>query len=111
MTKKRDKPSPFQLAKLGELEPAQESESKADSKRMDHTMVKCKCLLCNLHFILCTNWPERHSHQTINCPECGQRGQGLLVWQEHVDQPIFRVVPGDAQEVETVLPRKDPLDQ
>ena len=31
MTKKIDKPSPFRLAKLGELEPAQESESMADS--------------------------------------------------------------------------------
>jgi hypothetical protein len=111
MTKKKDGPSSLRRVPIGRIEPGQGPEPDTESRRADHTMVKCKCLLCNLHFILCTNWPERHSQATIYCPECGQRRQGLLIWQEHRDQPIFKVVPGRAQEVTYVPPRKDPLDQ
>ena len=61
-----------------------------------HTQVKCKCMKCGLHFIICTFEPKQHTAGTIHCPECGQRGRGIMIWAEKVCAPIFKVVPGAA---------------
>lgn len=60
-----------------------------------HTQLRCKCLGCNLHFVVCTWHPEKFTKGTVHCPECGQTGAFLIHFKE-VDAPIFTVVPGDA---------------
>jgi len=62
-----------------------------------HTQVKCKCAACQLHFIVCTWHPEKHSAKSLYCPECGQCVGKFTVWSEAVPQPIFTVVPGAAR--------------
>ena len=61
-----------------------------------HTQIKAKCLRCGLHFVICTWHPERHTADTITCPECGQKDGMYCVWEEKVPDPIFTVVPGPA---------------
>lgn len=34
------------------------------------TQLKAKCLVCSLHFIVCTEYPEQHNRDTLSCPEC-----------------------------------------
>jgi hypothetical protein len=61
-----------------------------------YTRVKAKCLGCSLHFVLCTWHPERHSAQSLYCPECGQHEGQFLVWTECVPGVVGQEVPGDA---------------
>jgi hypothetical protein len=60
------------------------------------TEVKVECLACGLHFILCTWYPERHSADTINCPECGNTGTGFMISRQREFGFIFERVPGSA---------------
>lgn len=62
-----------------------------------YVRLKAKCLTCNLHFVVCTEYPERHSHKTIYCPECGRRGGDFLTYAEPVSGEIWQEVPGNAQ--------------
>jgi hypothetical protein len=110
MAQKKSNPDAPGFVPLDQLEPSDTGNHEAGADRTDFTMLKCKCLQCGLHFMLCTWYPERHSDATIICPECGQRGQGLLVWQEHVKQPISETVPGGAQFAQSTMPRKSPRD-
>ena len=61
-----------------------------------YTRVKAKCLLCSLHFVVCTWQPESHSAATLFCPECGQHEGEFSVWSEIVADHIAREVPGNA---------------
>ena len=99
MTTKRDPRLPRNIP-IDRLEPSRELEPPAGVSGNSFTMVKCKCLPCGLHFVLCTWYPERHSTATIFCPECGRRGGGMLIWHEHVDAPVSDFVPGTAQQHE-----------
>jgi hypothetical protein len=110
MTKKKHLPKGAGFIPQDQLVPSEEEAPEDDPYRTDFTMLKCRCLKCRLHFILCTWHPERHSNVTIHCPECGQRGEGLVLWQEHVNQPISATVPGNAQPVTGTLPRREPWD-
>jgi hypothetical protein len=60
------------------------------------TLVKVKCLECQLHFTLCTWEPDRHTARTIHCPECGQHRGHYMVWRESGLGFIFQHVPGRA---------------
>ena len=62
-----------------------------------HTQLKFKCMMCGLHFIVCTWRPEKHSVISEYCPECGQHNGRFIMWSEPSDLPIFAVVPGNAQ--------------
>jgi len=63
------------------------------------TQVKAKCLNCSLHFIVCTDSPERHSAATLICPECAQCQGRFLLWYQRMFGFIFQVVPGRQQSV------------
>ncbi len=65
-----------------------------------HTQLKVKCLTCNLHFILCTEHPERHNAKTLYCPECGHHAGEFATWTEVVAGPIYKQVPGNAKPAE-----------
>ncbi len=69
-----------------------------------HTQVKCKCFSCNLHFVICTWHPERHTADKLTCPECGQNKGAFTMWVEEVSAPICTVVPGRAPLAGMVLP-------
>lgn len=107
---KKDKSGLPRFVPLDQVVPGQPADHEAEADHTDFTMLKCKCLKCGLHFMLCTWYPERHSDSTIFCPECGQRGEGMLLWQEYVNQPISETVPGGAQLVQSTLPRRSPRD-
>ena len=49
-----------------------------------------------MHFILCTEHPERHSRDTLHCPECGNHDGDFVTWTETVEGEIFLIVPGHA---------------
>lgn len=61
-----------------------------------YTQVKVKCLNCGLHFIICTWDKDRHTNQTIHCPECGSHNGAHLVWIQEKPGFIFEDVPGNA---------------
>ena len=60
-----------------------------------YTQFRIKCMSCGLHFIICTDYPERHGMETVYCPECGQHGGGYLIYEAKVPGFIFEAVPGD----------------
>ena len=60
-----------------------------DSKTTIYSM---KCMNCGLHFNIYTWYPERHSIDSIFCPECGLQGK-FIIWKSVVGDPIFRHVP------------------
>ena len=62
-----------------------------------YQQIKCKCLNCGLHFVICTDDPDRHTISSIYCPECGQNGGLFMVWRETVSGFIYETVPGHAQ--------------
>ncbi|NDZ12028.1 hypothetical protein [Variovorax sp. WS11] len=64
--------------------------------RATYTRLKAKCLLCSVHFIVCTLQPERHSAATLFCPECGQHEGAFMLWSEDVVGGIAQEVPGNA---------------
>jgi hypothetical protein len=110
MVAKKDKPGTTRLIPIDQIELGESNVTETDAFRTAFTMLKCKCLKCGLHFELCTWYPERHSDSTIYCPECGHRGEGMMLWQEHVNQPISETVPGRAQLVQCKPPRRSPQD-
>jgi hypothetical protein len=59
--------------------------------------VKAKCLVCSLHFVLCSWHPERHNAKSLHCPECGQHEGQFLTWQEQVTGTVGQEVPGNAK--------------
>jgi hypothetical protein len=63
----------------------------------EFSVIKAKCLACSLHFLVCTDSPERHSSETLYCPECGQHDGGFLVWSDKVNGFIFELVPGRSE--------------
>ena len=66
-----------------------------EEKKSNFVKVKAKCLKCSLHFIVCTWSPERHTAQTLVCPECGQHRGQFLVWKEVPSEAlIYQAVPG-----------------
>lgn len=56
--------------------------------------LKAKCLHCGLHFMVATEMPERHTNESLHCPECGHHGGHFLVWSEPGDGFIFQHIPG-----------------
>jgi DNA repair exonuclease SbcCD ATPase subunit len=66
------------------------------------TKVKAKCLVCGLHFIVCTWSPDDHTAASLRCPECGQRSGRYIVWKEPGPGFIFQHVPGGAKLTEIV---------
>ena len=60
-------------------------------------VIKAKCLACSLHFLLATERPERHSNETLHCPECGHHAGEFFVWRDEVHGFIFELVPGRSQ--------------
>ncbi len=63
---------------------------------MSHAQIKVKCLSCALHFIVCTWFPDRHTFDSLYCPECGQHSGNFALWKEDVAQHIHMAVPGNA---------------
>ncbi len=59
--------------------------------------VRAKCLVCGLHFILCTDRPAEHGPDALHCPECGQRSGVFVAWVAQVEGFIWQAVPGDAE--------------
>lgn len=80
----------------------------AKAKKFTHTQLKCKCLMCNLHFIICTEHPERHSQHTVHCPECGKHDKGMVLWGEKKAGFIFETVPGNAGLIGVLMPGPRP---
>jgi len=64
-----------------------------------YTAIKAKCMNCGLHFIVYSSEPERHSGETLYCPECGNHGGGFLTWYQKIFGFIFQMVPGSGQSV------------
>lgn len=62
-----------------------------------YSLIKCKCLNCSLHFVLCTWQPELHSRDSITCPECGEKNGNLIVWKQNTFGFIFELVPGNSK--------------
>lgn len=62
----------------------------------NHQQVKCKCLKCGVHFVVCTWHAEKHATESLHCPECGQHEGLFCLWREDVPAPICTVVPGAA---------------
>ncbi|MFZ5952865.1 MAG: hypothetical protein ACOYXC_19330 [Candidatus Rifleibacteriota bacterium] len=60
-----------------------------------YTRVKAKCLACDLHFIVCTWYPEKHTRQSLFCPQCGQHEGAFELWKQRVEGFIFQEVPGE----------------
>jgi hypothetical protein len=56
--------------------------------------VKAKCLRFALHFVVCTLGPERHTHESLHCPECGSHDGNFGIWREQVEGDIVQDVPG-----------------
>ena len=69
----------------------------AATSEASFTVIKAKCLACSLHFLIPTWHPERHTNETLHCPECGQQQGAFLVWQDEVHGFIFELVPGSSQ--------------
>jgi len=65
-----------------------------------YTRIKAKCCDCQLHFVLCTWYPQRHNRSTLYCPECGQQSGRFVVYCEGVSGPIYAEVPGNAKLVQ-----------
>jgi hypothetical protein len=65
------------------------------------TLIKVECRECSLHFIICSDYPERHCAATITCPECKQSGR-FIVYQQKEFGHIFQHVPGHATMVEFI---------
>jgi DNA-directed RNA polymerase subunit RPC12/RpoP len=61
-----------------------------------YSLIKCKCMNCSLHFIICTWHPETHTRESITCPECGNKKGNFIKWRETVFGFIFELVPGNA---------------
>lgn len=60
-----------------------------------HAQFKCKCIHCGLHFITCSwyhDWAEQVGK--VTCPECGKKGNVLVLAKEIVDMQIYEAVPG-----------------
>ena len=62
-----------------------------------YTQYPVKCTDCGLHFIICTDYPEKHAATTMYCPECGNHKGNFTVWQTEVEGFIFQSVPGEAE--------------
>lgn len=56
--------------------------------------LKAKCLGCNLHFIVYTWDRDKHSRQTLYCPECGRHDGNFLTWRDEDAGEIHQEVPG-----------------
>lgn len=69
------------------------------SANPNYTTIKAICLRCGLHFVICSWEPERHSADTLHCPECGQHGGGFLTWHKKMFGFIFQTVPGSGQSI------------
>lgn len=57
---------------------------------------KFKCFACGLHFIVLSwdeEWYEKHKP---TCPECKQESAFFAYWREETDDPIYKMVPGEA---------------
>lgn len=72
-----------------------------------YTRIKAKCCDCQLHFVLCTWYPQRHNCSTLHCPECGQRSGQFVIYCEGVSGPIYEEVPGQAKLVQ--MPTQVPV--
>lgn len=64
---------------------------------MRYTRVKCKCLNCTLHFVVCTWQSEHYKAGNLYCPGCGQHEGHFAVWVEQVEGQISQEVPGNAE--------------
>ncbi len=64
---------------------------------MAYTRRKFECMRCGLHFVICTQFPERHTIATVACPECRQHAGGFLAYTEEVPGVILEEVPGRAE--------------
>ena len=62
-----------------------------------YTQYPVKCTECGLHFIICTEYPEKHAATTIYCPECGNHKGNFTIWQTEVEGFICQAVPGEAE--------------
>jgi len=69
----------------------------------NHIRLKAKCLDCGLHFIVCTWYQEKHSKETLHCPECGQHDGDFLTWAEAIAEPIWGTVPGQSSVTPDIL--------
>lgn len=56
--------------------------------------LKAKCQACGVHFVICTDFPERHGTDTLYCPECGQHDSRFFFWAQVVNGYIFQEVEG-----------------
>lgn len=59
--------------------------------------IAVKCMKCGLHFNIHTWYPNKHTHETIHCPECGCHGDNaaFLIWPTSKEKDhIFNFVPG-----------------
>ena len=59
-----------------------------------YTQLRTKCMMCGLHFIVCTWNPEAHATTTMYCPECGQHEGRFFIWAVEVEGQIYEAVPG-----------------
>lgn len=79
---------------LGEVRKIVPEWKEIDGEKSTFINVKAKCLRCGLHFVVCTWEPDRHTADSLYCPECGGNGH-FLVWKAPPKERfIFELVPG-----------------
>ena len=61
-----------------------------------------KCMACDLHFIVCSNYEEWPNTGQIFCPECGTQNVVLVYAPHTVEGFIFQAVPGEVTGVRKV---------
>jgi len=54
--------------------------------------------------VVCTWYSDKHSRDTLYCPECGQRSGQFVVWREDVGGAVYEEVPGEAQLIQMPTP-------
>ena len=91
----------YELGKVRKIVPEWQEIEKETSTFIN---VKAKCLWCGLHFVVCTWEPERHTADSLYCPECGHRGH-FIVWKAvPKEQFIFDTVPGSDPPADFSMP-------
>lgn len=69
------------------------------SANPNYTTIKVKCMHCGLHFVVCSWEQERHSADTLYCPECGQHQGNFSIWFQKMFGFICQMVPGSGQSI------------
>ncbi len=63
---------------------------------MAYSRIKLMCMNCDLHFIICTNYPELVPIDVVSCPQCATNGN-CIECKEVADGDVDDEVPGKSK--------------